>query len=93
MVRESIYQKFLEEIEDYIVPGYPPEGMHTMDQLNDEIMEVVERFQEAHGYSERTFEAMLDDIYVRDAIVHELKECGYTFDEDDNDLKEERLEE
>ena len=86
MVRESTYQKFLEEIEDYIVVGYPHEWMHTMDQLNDEIMEVIERFQEAHGYSERTFEAMLDDVSVRDTIVRELKECGYNFD--DGDQKE-----
>ena len=87
MVRESIYQKFLEEVEDYIVPGYPPEVMHTIDQMNDEIMDVIERFQEAHGYSENTFEELLDNILVRDAIIGELKKCGYEFDED-NDLKD-----
>lgn len=78
-MRESIYQKFLAEIEDHIVFGYPKEIMSTDEHLNNEIMEVIERFQELHGYSEQTFEEMLDCVPVRDAIIVELKKCGYEF--------------
>ena len=80
-MRESVYLKFIDEIQDYIVPGYPKEIMHTDEHLNDEIAAVIERFQEAHGYSERTYEEMLDTIPVRDAILRELKECGYEFED------------
>ena len=85
-MKESVYQRFLEEVEDHIVPGYPKEIMHTDEHLNDEIAAVVERFQEAHGYSERTYEEMVDNILIRDAIIVELKKCGYEFE---NDLRSE----
>jgi len=78
MVRESVIDKWIENVDEYIVWGVPPNHYENPDSLNNEFGDAIEDFCRINKYSERTSNELLNVIDVRDAFYKALSENGYT---------------
>lgn len=89
MVRESVVEKWIENVEEYIPWGVPPSHFENPDGLNNELEGSIESFCEDRNYSQRTVNELLEVIDVRDAYYKTLSENGYRLPSDaDEESKE-----
>jgi len=77
MMRESVIEKWIETVDDYIIWGVPDDHYEDPEHLDNDFGDVVEEFCRVNKYSERTSNELLNVIDVRDAYYKTLSRNGY----------------
>lgn len=82
MVRESVIEKWIESVEEYIPWGVPPSHFESPERLDNELEGAIEWFCHDRNYSQRTINELLEVMDVRDAYYKTLSENDYRLPSD-----------